>query len=134
MNNDDDDDEDRRAIADRTLLFDNSSMINMCILNVLVGGGDCNALYLLLYFCDADCSIEFSKVCRQGARLLDSRRHWLCAGMVETRLFPRRRVALVPVNLQIFADVFLCVSQCPCLAGTRGGARGEAPIKYRFVL
>ena len=86
MKNDDDDDEDRRAIADRTLLFDNSSMIDMGILNDLVGGGDCNALYLLLlYFRDNDCSIEFSKVCRKGARLLDSRRHWLCAGMVSNR-------------------------------------------------
>ena len=79
MKNDDDDDEDRRAIADRTLLFDNSSMIDMGILNDLVGGGDCNALYLLLlYFRDNDCSIEFSKVCRQGARLLDSRRLVVC--------------------------------------------------------
>ena len=65
---------------------------------------------------------------------MSTRRTVVRSGMIETRLFPRRRVALVPVNLQIFADVFLCVSQCPCLAGTRGGARGEAPIKYRFVM
>lgn len=111
MNNDDDDDEDRRAIADRTLLFDNSSMINMGILNDLVGGGDCNALYLLLYFRDDECSIEFSKVCRLGARrLLDSRRHWLCAGMVCNRdtALPSSACCSCSGENCKFADVF-CV-------------------------
>lgn len=105
MNNDDDDDEDRRAIADRTLLFDNSSMMNMGILNDLVGGGDCNALYLLLYFRDDDCSIEFSKVCRQD----DSRRHWLCAGMVCNRDTALPSSACCSCSGE-FADAFLSES------------------------